>query len=60
MGKTLSSLRTFTTNLVGVRTSFENVGLDAAADDKIKKVKKLRAVIQQCIMTLLNSIIQRF
>ena len=28
---TLSSLRTFTTNLVGVRTGFENVGLDAAS-----------------------------
>ena len=34
---TLSSLRTFTTNLVGVRTSFENVGLDAAADEQDKE-----------------------
>ena len=40
---TLSSLRTFTTNLVGVRTSFENVGLDAAADEQDKESQKLRA-----------------
>ena len=40
---TLSSLKTFTTNLVGVRTSFENVGLDAAADEQDKESQKLRA-----------------
>ena len=40
---TLSSLKTFTTNLVGVRTSFENVGLDAAANEQDKESQKLRA-----------------
>ena len=40
---TLSSLKTFTTNLMGVRTSFENVGLDATSDEQDKESKKLRS-----------------
>jgi len=40
---TLSTLRTFTTDLIGVRTSFENVGLDAATDEQDKESQKLRS-----------------
>jgi len=38
---TLSSLKTFTTGLVGARTSFENIGIDAATDEQTKQSKRL-------------------
>ena len=56
------SLKTFTTNLMGVRTGFENVGLDAASDEQDKESQKLRSagVTMYNDFVPADSIIQRF